>query len=52
MELSIDEKQLSQMVADNLAKKLAPVVEAAVEKYERTDELLDGKYVYENILHC
>lgn len=52
MELSIDEKKLSQMVADNLAKKLAPIVETAVEKYERPDKYLDAKTVYTDYLNC
>lgn len=52
MELSIDEKRLSQMVAADLVERLAPVVEATVQRYERPDEYLTGKEVYKGILHC
>lgn len=52
MELNIDEQRLSEMVADGLVKKLTPVVEAAVKKYERPDELLSPQEICMQVLHC
>ncbi|WP_204120210.1 DNA-binding protein [Levilactobacillus wangkuiensis] len=52
MELNIDEQQLSQMVADGLVKKLTPVIEMAVKKYEQPDELLEPQELCDQVLHC
>lgn len=52
MDLIIDEKRLGQMIADSLVKKLTPIVESAVKKYERPDELLNPQDLCDQVLHC
>lgn len=52
MELNIDEKQLGKLVAGDLVNKLMPVIEVAIKKYERPDELLEPQELCDQVLHC
>ena len=48
----IDEDQLVDKIVDRLVVKLLPKFDVAVDKHEKSDELLDQKGVYTGILHC
>ncbi|KID43135.1 hypothetical protein LbDm2_1978 [Levilactobacillus brevis] len=52
MELTLDEDQLAELIAKKVIPAIMPKLETIAKEYQRDDDIVTQKYLYDNIFHC